>query len=229
MRSGDISEQVKTLPNVEMDSADGIGHLFGDAPTKKAIHVLVVVDREKFESREPETALHLDRKRRWDKLNEVSTRTKKRSFLAPWVWEINNIMPAASQSYSKLLDTSGLVKKQTSLCPSLQVSVRCSMEMFRSQPKKQLRRSVSSEMETLICASAPDKRVWQSEMITAGPCSSTRGCLEVDESVQHCHELCEIVFFEKSGRETRANVYVRTRDSVKLIAGIMYSMLSNDY
>ncbi|KAL7996359.1 hypothetical protein Plhal703r1_c39g0136281 [Plasmopara halstedii] len=43
MRSGGVPEQVKALLDVEMDPADEIGDLFGDAPTKKTIHVLVVV------------------------------------------------------------------------------------------------------------------------------------------------------------------------------------------
>ncbi|KUF89633.1 Long-chain-fatty-acid--CoA ligase ACSBG2 [Phytophthora nicotianae] len=44
MRSGVIPEKVNALLDVEMDPADEIGDLFGDdAPTKKTIHVLVVV------------------------------------------------------------------------------------------------------------------------------------------------------------------------------------------
>ncbi|KAK1940761.1 hypothetical protein P3T76_007467 [Phytophthora citrophthora] len=42
-RSGDILEQVKKLLNEEIDPAEEIGDLFGGAPTKKTIHVLVVV------------------------------------------------------------------------------------------------------------------------------------------------------------------------------------------
>ncbi|KAK1933728.1 hypothetical protein P3T76_011942 [Phytophthora citrophthora] len=41
MRSGDIPEQVKKLLNGEIDPAEEIGDLFGGAPTKKTIHVLV--------------------------------------------------------------------------------------------------------------------------------------------------------------------------------------------
>ncbi|KAL7688830.1 hypothetical protein Plhal304r1_c018g0065571 [Plasmopara halstedii] len=41
MRSGVIPEKVKALLDVEMDPADEIGDLFGDAPTKRTIHVLV--------------------------------------------------------------------------------------------------------------------------------------------------------------------------------------------
>ncbi|KAK1928937.1 hypothetical protein P3T76_015577 [Phytophthora citrophthora] len=43
MRSGAIPEQVKKLLNEEIDPAEEIGDLFGGAPTKKTIHVLVVV------------------------------------------------------------------------------------------------------------------------------------------------------------------------------------------
>ncbi|ETP31429.1 hypothetical protein F442_19704, partial [Phytophthora nicotianae P10297] len=43
MRSGVIPEQVKTLMNVEVDPADDIGDVFEGAPTKKTVHVLVVV------------------------------------------------------------------------------------------------------------------------------------------------------------------------------------------
>ncbi|EEY54662.1 Crinkler (CRN) family protein [Phytophthora infestans T30-4] len=43
MRSGVIPEKVKALLDVEMDPADEIGDLFGDASTKRTIHVLVVV------------------------------------------------------------------------------------------------------------------------------------------------------------------------------------------
>ncbi|ETO69842.1 hypothetical protein F444_13639, partial [Phytophthora nicotianae P1976] len=43
MRSGGIPEQVKTLMNVEVDPADDIGDVFEGAPTKKTVHVLVVV------------------------------------------------------------------------------------------------------------------------------------------------------------------------------------------
>ncbi|EGZ27517.1 hypothetical protein PHYSODRAFT_284109 [Phytophthora sojae] len=46
MRSGGIPEQVKTLLNVEMDPADEIGDVFEGAPTKKTIHVLVVVPEQ---------------------------------------------------------------------------------------------------------------------------------------------------------------------------------------
>ncbi|GMF38652.1 unnamed protein product [Phytophthora lilii] len=45
MRSGGVPELVKALLDVEMDPADEIGDLFGDAPTKRTIHVLVVVPR----------------------------------------------------------------------------------------------------------------------------------------------------------------------------------------
>ncbi|KAL3662205.1 hypothetical protein V7S43_013004 [Phytophthora oleae] len=43
MRSGAIPEQVKKLLVDEIDPAEEIGDLFGGAPTKKMIHVLVVV------------------------------------------------------------------------------------------------------------------------------------------------------------------------------------------
>ncbi|KAK1929353.1 hypothetical protein P3T76_015105 [Phytophthora citrophthora] len=43
MRSGAIPEQVKKLLNEEIDPAEEIGDLLGGAPTKKTIHVLVVV------------------------------------------------------------------------------------------------------------------------------------------------------------------------------------------
>ncbi|KAK1929410.1 hypothetical protein P3T76_015183 [Phytophthora citrophthora] len=43
MRSGAIPEQVKKLLNEEIDPAEEIGDLFGGAPKKKTIHVLVVV------------------------------------------------------------------------------------------------------------------------------------------------------------------------------------------
>ncbi|KAE9113543.1 hypothetical protein PF010_g10041 [Phytophthora fragariae] len=46
MRSGGIPRQVKTLLNVEMDPADEIGDVFEGAPTKKTIHVLVVVPEQ---------------------------------------------------------------------------------------------------------------------------------------------------------------------------------------
>ncbi|RAW19977.1 hypothetical protein PC110_g23581, partial [Phytophthora cactorum] len=46
MRNGSIPEQVGTLMVVEVDPADEIGDVFGGAPVKKTIHVLVVVPKD---------------------------------------------------------------------------------------------------------------------------------------------------------------------------------------
>nr|AFB18281.1 crinkling and necrosis inducing protein 7 [Phytophthora capsici] len=43
MRKGDVPEQVKKLLIKEMDPAEEIGDIFGAAPTKNVVHVLVVV------------------------------------------------------------------------------------------------------------------------------------------------------------------------------------------
>ncbi|KAG2978421.1 hypothetical protein PC118_g12284 [Phytophthora cactorum] len=87
--------------NEEIDPTDEIGDLFGGSPTKKVIHVLVVVDREGLEARDTEIAPHPSRKRRWDKLNEVLDKNKKAKksagstgFSYVSFSEINNIMPA---------------------------------------------------------------------------------------------------------------------------------------
>ncbi|KAG3055369.1 hypothetical protein PC121_g15811 [Phytophthora cactorum] len=101
MRSGAVPDQVKEMLNEEIDPADEIGDLFGGSPTKKVIHVLVVVDREGLEARDTEIAPHPSRKRRWDKLNEVLDKNKKAKksagstgFSYVSFSEINNIMPA---------------------------------------------------------------------------------------------------------------------------------------
>ncbi|OWZ24572.1 Crinkler (CRN) [Phytophthora megakarya] len=101
IRSGGIPEQVKTLLNVEMDAADEIGDVFGGAPTKKTIHVLVLADQECLEVQDAEIAPHPSRKRRWDKLNEVLDKNKKAKKAAGSTGfsyvsfpEIDKIMPA---------------------------------------------------------------------------------------------------------------------------------------
>ncbi|KAG2844590.1 hypothetical protein PC113_g18372 [Phytophthora cactorum] len=101
MRSGAVPDQVKEMLNEEIDPTDEIGDLFGGSPTKKVIHVLVVVDREGLEARDTEIAPHPSRKRRWDKLNEVLDKNKKAKksagstgFSYVSFSEINNIMPA---------------------------------------------------------------------------------------------------------------------------------------
>ncbi|KAG6941366.1 hypothetical protein JG688_00018704 [Phytophthora aleatoria] len=51
MRSGAIPDQVKELLNEEIDPAEEIGDLFGGIPTKKVIHVLVVVPEKMADNR----------------------------------------------------------------------------------------------------------------------------------------------------------------------------------
>ncbi|KAG4038054.1 hypothetical protein PC123_g26383 [Phytophthora cactorum] len=46
MRSGTIPEQVDELLHEQIDPAEEVGELFGGAPTKKVIHVLVVVPKQ---------------------------------------------------------------------------------------------------------------------------------------------------------------------------------------
>ncbi|KAL8000524.1 hypothetical protein Plhal703r1_c22g0096131 [Plasmopara halstedii] len=77
MRSGVIPEKVKALLDVEMDPADEIGDLFGDAPTKRTIHVLVGSNVAK-DSSLPSAITHSEnRRKRWRELNEILDKNKK--------------------------------------------------------------------------------------------------------------------------------------------------------
>ncbi|GMF13018.1 unnamed protein product [Phytophthora lilii] len=80
MRSGGVPEKVKALLDVEMDPADEIGDLFGDAPTKRTIHVLVVSDGSNVakDSSLPSAITHSEnRRKRWRELNEILDKNKK--------------------------------------------------------------------------------------------------------------------------------------------------------
>ncbi|CEG36016.1 CRN-like protein [Plasmopara halstedii] len=94
LQSGDVPDQLKTLLIMEMYPADEIGEVFERAPTKKTIHVLVVVPKDEND-RSAAMALGKNQEE-YEKTSTRDTNKKRRNR------DIDSSLPYSSLSWTDL-------------------------------------------------------------------------------------------------------------------------------